>query len=50
MDLRNFKPLLVGVSAAFAAMVYTKKRIKKTNRLKAMHSKVNPNQDFTKES
>ena len=48
MELGNFKPLIIAVSAAFSALIYTKKRLKKEGRLKAIHSKANNNHDFTK--
>jgi len=33
------KPILIAISTAFATMVYTKKRLKKEGKLKAIHSK-----------
>jgi hypothetical protein len=39
MGTGNFKAIMVAISAAFSAMVYTKKRIRKENKLKALHSK-----------
>jgi hypothetical protein len=39
MDLRNFKPLISNISAAFAILIYTKKRLQKEGRLKAVHPK-----------
>jgi hypothetical protein len=39
MDLKNFKALIAGFSAALASVIYTKKRIRKENKLKTVHSK-----------
>jgi hypothetical protein len=41
MEIKNFKPLIVTLSTAFAAIFFTKKRIKRASKLKAIHSKVN---------
>ncbi len=48
MGAGNFKPFVVAVTAAFSALIYTKKRLKKQSRLKAIHSKANSNQNYTK--
>jgi len=39
MDLKSFKAFVAGLSAAFASVIYTKKRIRKENKLKTVHSK-----------
>ena len=36
--MRSFKTILVSLSTAFASLIYTKKRIQKTNKLRIMHS------------
>jgi len=41
MDPRNFKPLFVVIATAFSALFFTKKRIRRANKLKAIHSKFN---------
>jgi hypothetical protein len=41
MGTGNLKALVVAISAAFSSMIYTKKRIRKENKLKALHSKEN---------
>jgi hypothetical protein len=41
MGTGNLKTIFVAISAAFCAMLYTKKRIRKENKLKAIHSKDN---------
>ncbi len=51
MQAGNFKPLVIAISTAFSAMIYTKKRWKKESRLRAMHSKASLiNQDYTKKN
>ncbi len=40
MEIRNFKPFIITISSAVAAIFFTKKRIKRT-RLKGVHSKMN---------
>ncbi|HEY2726907.1 MAG TPA: hypothetical protein VGI61_07025 [Parafilimonas sp.] len=39
MELGNFKPVIIAITTAFSALIYTKKRIRKENKLKAIHSK-----------
>jgi hypothetical protein len=39
MGFKNFKALVTTISAAFASVIYTKKRIQKENKLKTVHSK-----------
>jgi len=39
MEPRNFKPLLVVIATAFSALFFTKKRIRRANKLKTIHSK-----------
>jgi len=39
----TIKPLIIAISAAFSALIYTKKRLKKESRLKAIHSKAGNN-------
>jgi hypothetical protein len=46
MGAGNFKPFIIAVSAVFSALIYTKKRLKKESRLKAIHSKVNNDQNL----
>jgi len=50
MELGNFKPVIIAITTAFSALIYTKKRIRKENRLKAIHSKTGDNNshNFTK--
>ena len=52
MEIGNFKPVIIAITTAFSALIYTKKRIRKENRLKAIHSKTGDNHinDFTKRS
>lgn len=39
MGINNLKPVVIAISSAFAAIIYTKKRIRKANKLKAIHAK-----------
>jgi len=39
MGTGNFKSLIIAVTAAFSALIYTKKRLKKESRSRAIHSK-----------
>ena len=48
MRLDNLKPTIIALTAAVSAIIYTKKRIRKENRLRAIHSKMNTGNDFTK--
>jgi hypothetical protein len=47
MELGNLKPAIIAITTAFSTLIYTKKRLKKESRLKAVHSKTN-NQDYIK--
>lgn len=48
MRIDNLKPAIVALTAAVSAIIYTKKRIRKENRLKAIHSKADISNDLTK--
>jgi len=50
MGAGNLKPFIIAVSAAFSAMIYTKKRLKKESKLRAIHSKGNNDQSYIKNS
>ncbi|MEP6466434.1 MAG: hypothetical protein ABJB05_09010 [Parafilimonas sp.] len=50
METGIFKPIIIAISTFFAAIVYTKKRQNKENRLKAIHAKAGNNQDYIKKS
>ncbi len=39
MILGNLKPVIEAISTVFCTLIYTKKRIKKENKLKAIHTK-----------
>jgi len=39
METRNFRPLLVVIATAFSALFFTKKRIRRANKLKAIHTR-----------
>jgi hypothetical protein len=41
MGSGNLKVIFSVISTAFTSLIYTKKRIRKENRLKALHAKVN---------
>jgi hypothetical protein len=40
MEIKSFKPLIVTLSSAFAAIFFTKKRIRRMSKLKTVHSKI----------
>jgi hypothetical protein len=40
MILGNLKPVIEAISTAFCTLIYTRKRINKENKLKAIHSKI----------
>ncbi len=44
MGTGNLKTIVIAITAAFSAMLYTKKRIRKENKLKALHSKADNKQ------
>jgi hypothetical protein len=39
MGAGNFKNIITAVTTAFSALIYTKKRLRKENKLRAIHSK-----------
>jgi hypothetical protein len=41
MGTGNLKVIFVAITAAFSSLIYTKKRIRKENKLKALHPKAN---------
>jgi len=43
MGTGNFKSLIIAVAAAFSALIYTKKRLKKESRSRTVHSKESGN-------
>ncbi|MFT4152965.1 hypothetical protein [Parafilimonas sp.] len=44
--MRNLKKIFVSVSTALASLIYTKKRIQKTTKLRIIHSHNNAGNQF----